>query len=59
MTELPSLNILKKIYFDILNANLFVKQPDKTLLGWFGNKWINYLNAKINIKIIFLSYNCD
>ena len=30
---------------------IFVKQPDKTLLDWCENKWINYLNAKINIFI--------
>ena len=57
-----------KFYFNILNAKpditacfmlIFVKQPDKTLLDWCENKWINYLNAKININRIFLSYNCD
>ena len=38
---------------------IFVEQPDKTLLDWCENKWFNYLNAKINIDRIFLSYNCD
>ena len=59
MTELPSLNLFKKFNFDVLNANVFVKQLDKILLGWCGNKWIHYLIAKININIIFLSYNSD
>ena len=39
---------------------IFVEQLDKALLNWCENKWINYyLNAKININKIFLSYNCD
>ena len=38
---------------------IFVEQPDKTLLDWCENKWVNNLNAKININRIFLSYNCD
>ena len=38
---------------------IFVEQPNKTLLDWGENKWINYLNAKININRIFLSYYCD
>ena len=38
---------------------IFVELPDKTLLNWRENKWIHYLNAKININQIFLSYNCD
>ena len=25
-----------------------------TQLGWYENKWINHLNAKININRIFL-----
>ena len=33
---------------------IFVEQPDKTLLDWCENKWIKYLNAKININKIFL-----
>ena len=33
---------------------IFVEQPDKTLLDWCENKWINYLNAKININKIIL-----
>ena len=32
---------------------------NKILLDWCENKWINYLNAKININTIFLSYICD
>ena len=57
-----------KFHFDVLNAKpnitecftvIFVEQPDKTLLDWCENRWINYLNAKININRIFLSYNCD
>ena len=67
-TELPSLNSFYEFYFDVFNANhditeyfmvIFVEQSDKTLLDWCENKWINYLNAKININIIFLFYNCD
>ena len=38
---------------------IFVEQPDKTLLDWCKSKWNYYLNAKININRIFLSYNCD
>ena len=38
---------------------IFVEQPDKTLLDWGKNKWINNLNAKININRIFLSHNGD
>ena len=38
---------------------VFAEQPDKILLDWGENKWINYLNAKININKIFLSYNCN
>ena len=57
-----------KFHFDAFNGKpditecymvIFVKQPDKTLLDWCENKWINYLNAKININRIFLSYNCN
>ena len=36
-----------------------VEQLDKTLLDWCENKWINNLNAKININRIFLSCNCN
>ena len=48
-----------KFYFDVLKAKpditkcfmvIFVEQPDKTLLDC-ENKWIHYLNAKININI--------
>ena len=35
---------------------IFAKQPDKTFLDWCENKWIKYLNSKININRIFLSY---
>ena len=38
---------------------IFIEQPDKTLLDWCENKWINNLNAKININEIFMSSNCD
>ena len=40
---------------------IFVEQMNKILLDWCKNtrKWINYLNAKININKIFLSYICD
>ena len=57
-----------KFHFDVHNAKpditecfvvTFVEQLDKTLLDWCENRWINYLNAKININRIFLSYNCD
>ena len=63
--------LLKHFYtfhFDAFNGKpditecymvIFVEQPDKTLLDWCENKWINNLNAKININRIFLSYNCD
>ena len=49
--------------FDVLNAKpditecfvvTFVEQLDKILLDWCENRWINYLNAKININKIFL-----
>ena len=62
MTELPSFKHFHKFHFDF-NAKfnitecimvIFFKQPNKTLLDWCGNKWINYLNAKININRIFL-----
>ena len=33
---------------------IFVEQPDKTLLDWCENKWIKYLNAKININKILI-----
>ena len=54
-------------HFEILNAKpditecfvvIFVEQLDNTLLDWCENRWINDLNAKININRIFLSYNC-
>ena len=57
-----------KFHFDAFNGKpditecymvIFVEQPDKTLLDWCENKWINNLNAKININRIFLSYSCD
>ena len=38
---------------------VFVEQLYKTLLDWCENKWIYYLNAKININKNFLSSNCD
>ena len=66
MTEWASLNIF--INFGAFYGKpdisecyivIFVEKPDKTLLDWCENKWINYLNAKININRIFLSYNCD
>ena len=68
MTELPFLKHFYKFHFDAFNGKpditkcymvIFVEQPDKTLLDWCENKWINNLNAKININKIFLSYNCD
>ena len=65
MTELPSLNIFINFISTFLMLNLtllmaiFVEQPDKTLLDWCENKWINHLNAKININIIVLPCNCD
>ena len=57
-----------KFHFDASNPKpnitecymvIFVEQLHKTLLDWCENKWIKYLNAKININRIFLSYNCD
>ena len=33
---------------------IFVEQLDKFLLDWCENRWINYLNAKININLIFV-----
>ena len=70
MTKLPSLKHFYKFHFNSFNAKpditecymvIFVEQQDKTLLDWCENKWINYLNAKINItgNRIFLSFNCD
>ena len=35
---------------------IFAEQPNKTLLDWFENKWNNYLNTKIDIDKILLSY---
>ena len=42
-----------------IHTYIFVEEPGKTLSDWCENEWINYLNAKININRIFLSYNCD
>ena len=36
-----------------------MKKTHSVKLDWCENKWINNLNAKININRIFLSYNCD
>ena len=38
---------------------IFVEKPDKTLLDWYENEGINYVNAKININIVSLSFDCN
>ena len=62
MTQLPSLNIFINFISTFLMLNLTLQsalwlylseQRNETLLDWCENKWINHLNAKIDINKIF------